>query len=119
MKRRLVIFLVIIALFASMPICALASSSRILVIAPGLTYEGSTAKCTLAVTGDYTTDKIEAVIQLWYGSTCLKTWTKSGMGYLTFNDTYKVSANREYTLTADVKFNGISNPRVSITKKCE
>lgn len=119
MKRRVLIFLIVILIFSSIPIYALANTSRILVIAPGLTYEGTTAKCTLTVTGDYSTDRIEAVIKLWDGSTCLETWTESGTGYLAFNDTYKVTWNKEYTLTADVEINDVSKPRVSVSKKCE
>lgn len=119
MKRRVLIFLVVIMVFASMPINALANSSRVLAIIPGLNFEGTTAKCSVTVSGNYSTDEIDAVIKLWYGSTCLKTWTESGTGYLVFSDTHSVTRNREYKLTVDVEINDVSKPRVSVSKKCE
>lgn len=119
MRRRIMVFMLVIVMFASLPIYVMAYSSRIQVFAPGLNFEGTTAKCTLSVTGDYLTDDIEAVIKLWDGSICLETWTVSASGYLRFNDTHRVTRNREYTLTADVKINNVSYPTVSVSKECE
>lgn len=119
MKRRVVILLIAMMIIASMPVYAFANTSRILVIVPSLSFEGTTANCSLTVTGNNSTDRIEAVIKLWYGDTCLETWSKSGTGYLFFNDTHSVVWNREYTLTADVEINDVPKPTASISKKCE
>lgn len=119
MKRKMLIFLIVVLIFASMPICALANTSRIIVATPTLSFNGTTANCSLHVTANYLSDEIDAVIKLWDGSTCLNTWTVSGTGVLVFSDSYKVTLNREYTLTADVVINDVSRPRVSITKKCQ
>lgn len=119
MKRRIMVFLLAILVLASIPVCAMASTSRVLAIVPSLSFEGATAKCALTVTGNNATDRIEAVIKLWYGSTCLYAWTASGTGYLVFSDTIGVTGNREYRLTVDVEINDVAKPRVSITKKCE
>lgn len=119
MKRRVIAFLLVVLLVAPMTTHAFANSSRVLAVIPTLYFEGTTAKCEVTVTGDNITDEIDAVIKLWRGSTCLATWTESGTGYLFFNDTYGVTRNREYTLTADVEINDVAQPRFSITKKCE
>ena len=119
MKRSIAVFLIAILIFASLPISALANTSRTLAIIPGLNYEGSTAKCSLTVSGYTSTDSIDAVIKLWYGSTCLYAWNASGTGYLVFSDTLTVTRNREYRLTVDVEINDVAKPRVSISKKCE
>lgn len=119
MKRGIMVFLVVVLLLTSLPIHAMANTSRTLAIMPGLNYEGTTAKCSLSVSGYSSTDTIEAVIKLWDGSSCLETWTVSGTGFLVFNDTHEVTRNREYTLTVDVEINDISKPTVSISKRCE
>ena len=119
LKRRILVFLIVTLIFASMPIYALANTSRIIVVTPTLSFTGTTANCSLHVTANYLSDEIDAVIKLWDGSTCLKTWTATGTGVLVFSDSYEVTWNREYTLTADVEINDISRPRVSITKKSQ
>lgn len=119
MKRRIVILLIALLIIASMPIYVMANTSRVLAIIPGLNFEGAMAKCSLTVTGNYSTDEIEAVIKLWDGGSCLMTWTRSGTGYLVFNDIYRVARNKEYTLTVDVEINDVSKPRVSVSKRCE
>lgn len=119
MKRRIVVFLLVILLIASMTTQAFAQSARVLAIIPTLDFDGTTAKCKVTVTCDNVTDRIDAVIKLWHGSTCLATWTESGLGVLVSNNTYSVMWNREYTLTVDVEINDVAQPRFSITKKCE
>ena len=119
MKRRIAVLLIGLLIFTSLPISAMANSSRVLAIVPGLSFVGTRARCSLSVTGNNLTDEIEAVIKLWNGSTCLYTWNASGTGYLGFSDTLGVVRNREYKLTVDVVINGVAKPRVSISKKCE
>lgn len=119
MKRRIVCVLLTILLIASMTTQAFANSPRVLSIIPTLSFDGTTAKCKVTVTCDNVTDRIDVVIKLWRGSTCLATWTDSGVGILVSNNTYSVMRNREYTLTADVEINDVAQPRFSNTQKCE
>lgn len=119
MKRKGLILLIAVMLLASMPICALASTLRSIAIVPGLKFTETTANCTVFVGGNDPYDEIEVEVKLWRGNTCLKTWTESGLGYLTFSDTWRVSRNYDYTLTATVKINGILQNPVSISKRCE
>lgn len=119
MKRKMLAILIAVLIVTSIPIHALANSSRIIVISPKLSFSDTTATCTLHVTGNYSTDKIQAVLKLWDGNICVKTWYLSGTLSLTFSDTYNVIRNHEYTLTADVQINGVSRPRVSFTGTCE
>ena len=119
MKRRIAVLLVALLIFSSLPIAASANTSRTLAIIPGLNFEGTTAKCSLTVSGYTSNDTIDAVIKLWSGSTCLYAWNASGTGYLIFGDTLGVVRNREYKMTVDVVINGVAKPRVSISKKCE
>lgn len=118
MKNRIMVCLLVVLLLATMTTQAYAIDSRQLYIVPTLYFEGSTAKCEVTVTGNYSTDEIDAVIKLWQGSTCIATWTESGKGYIFFDDSCNVTRNREYTLTVDIEINDVSRPRVSVTNKC-
>lgn len=119
MRKRILMLLIVTVLFASMPIHALANSPRGLAIIPNLTFSGTTANCSLNVVGDNMTDIIEAEIKLWDGSRCLRTWTVSSTGYLVFGDTYSVSRNREYTLTATVEVNDVLQDTCVMSRRCE
>lgn len=119
MKRKMLIVLAMVFLVTSMPVCAMAQTSRVISVVPQLTFTGTTANCVVYVGGNFVTDRIEAEIKLWSGSVCLATWNASGTGFLTFSDTYGVSRNREYTLTATVEINDIQQPIVSVSKRCE
>ena len=119
MKRRMLTLLIAVLIFASIPISAFGNTSRILAIWPGLSFSGTEATCSLQVTADYPTDKIQVVLKLWDNNICVKTWYLSGTFTLSFSDTYNAVRNHEYTLTADVQINGVSKPRVSFTGKCE
>ena len=119
MKRRMLTLMIAVLILASIPINAFANTSRIIGICPGLSFSGTVATCSLNVTTNNQTDTIEAVLKLWDGTRCLETWHISGTFILMFSDTHNVFLNHEYKLSADVKINGISNPRVWITAKCE
>ena len=119
MKKRILIFLIVVSLCASMPINAFANSPRGIAIIPNLTFSGTTANCSVNVIGNNSTDEIEAEIKLWDGTQCLKTWTVSAMGYLVFGDTYSVSRNREYTLTVTVEINDIQQGSHSVSRRCD
>ena len=74
MKRKMLIVLAMVFLFTSMPVCAMAQTSRVISVVPQLTFTGTTANCVVYVGGNFVTDRIEAEINLWSGSVCLATW---------------------------------------------
>lgn len=63
------------------------------------------------------TDKIEVIVKLWQGSSCIATWNTSGTGYINFSRSKTVIKGGEYTLKADVTINGIKQPTASISGK--
>lgn len=111
--------LLAIVLVLSIPMTAYAATPRMLSIMPELTFDGTTANCSVAVIGNNTSEDIDVVIKLWRGTTCLKTWTASGDGYVFWDDTATVSKNMTYKLTVDVTINGLSKPQVYVESKCE
>lgn len=111
-------FLAILLLFCTFaPIAASAVAPRVRSIIPALSFSGTTAICEVSVNTDYMTDTISAVIKLWSGSTCVKTWVRTATGYLTFNESVSVSKG-EYTLTVDTIISGTTYPQVSVTATC-
>ena len=107
-----------IVLVISMPLSVHAAEARILSIYPEISFNGTTAECSLAVIGDYTTDELDVVIKLWRGSTCIKTWSDSGEGYIFWEGTATAVKGKTYTLTADVTINNVTKPRVSVSGTC-
>lgn len=116
MKKIALILAVVLML--STPLSAHAAEERMLSIYPGISFSGTTAECSLAVTGDYADDEIDVVIKLWRGSTCLRTWYDSGEGYVFWEDTATVTKGKTYTLTVDVTINDVTKPRVSTSGTC-
>ena len=117
MKKRIVCFALAILLVAVIPLSAKAVTPRAPAILPGLSFSGTTATCSLFVSSN-TNDNIRAVIKLWQGSRAIVTWNVSGREYLDFVNTYSVSRNTTYKLTADVTINGESYPQVSVSRTC-
>lgn len=119
MVRRIIAICMAVLILATLPICVQAANARTVTVIPKLSFVGTTANCSAIVIGTSANDSINAVIKLWYGSTCLKTWTVTGTGNIRFDDTFGVTINREYTLTVDATVNNISNPTVSISGRCQ
>lgn len=117
MKKTLCALLVMVVLLCSViPVSTKAAEPRILSIVPGLSFDGTTAYCEVAVVGDYSTDRYTVVIKLWEGNSCIATWDVISTGYVDFSRTHTVKLNTKYTLTVDVTLNGETLDRVSISR---
>lgn len=114
-KRIFPILFVFLIVFSS---TAYAASSRVAPVVPGISFNGTTATCTVFVYAEQMTDDIDAVIKLWQGSQCIKTWEESSVGDLAFSSTATVSRGKTYQLTVDVTLAGNTQPRVSIQGTC-
>lgn len=114
-KRILPILVVFLMIFSS---TAYAASPRVAPIVPGISFSGTTATCTVYIYAEQMTDDIDAVIKLWQGSQCIKTWEESSVGDLAFSGTATVSRGKTYQLTVDVTLAGNTQPRVSIQGTC-
>lgn len=116
--RRFISLALVLMLLISIAAPVNAAQPRALVIAPILSFNGTTANCQLTVTANTTADKLVAQIKLWNGNTCLRTWNVQGNGAIMFYDTHAVTRYKTYTLTADVTVNGVAQPTVSKSAKC-
>ncbi len=98
-KRFFPILFVFLMVFSS---TAYAASTRAAAVVPRISFNGTTASCTVFIAADRPTDDIEAVIKLWQGSKCIETWEESSIGDLAFSGTATVSRGKTYQLTVDV-----------------
>lgn len=81
----------------SLSIHAKASEEALSVVAPSLSFSGTTATCTLRVYADYTTDHIEASVKLMHGNSIVGQWNNlSDYGYLYFSDTVSAACPPHY-----------------------
>ena len=82
-------------------------------IRPTLSFDGTTANCSVTVIGENMSDSISIVMKLWQGNSCIATWSTSGKGYVQFSRSKDIAESLQYKLTADVLINGIAKPTVS------
>lgn len=116
--KKLSLLLAIIMIL-SIPMTAHGATPRILSIMPELSFDGTTANISVAVVGDTMDDEIDVTVKLWYGSSCIQTWTDSDKGYVFIDGTAIVTKGRTYKLTVDVTYNGVTKPQVYVEGKCE
>lgn len=116
--KKVALLLAIVIILAT-PLSVQAANQRIIGIMPELTFNGTTANCSVRVIGNNTSEHIEVAMKLWRGPLIIDMWTADGYGYVFLGDTSTVSKNQTYTLTADVKIDGVSQPRVSCSDTCE
>lgn len=116
MKKRIFpILLIFLMVFSS---TAYAASTRAAAVVPRISFDGTTASCTVFIAADRATDDIDAVIKLWQGSRCIKTWEKSSVGDLAFSGEASVTRGKTYELTVDVTLEGKELPRFSVEGTC-
>lgn len=118
MTRKMLALVLALILIVSIPISAYAVTPRIVTIDYGLSYSGTTAICTVTVVGNNMSEEIKATVKLWYGSTCLYTWTETDYGYLDFEETLSVTSGKTYKMTVDVTVDGTVYATRSTSRTC-
>lgn len=92
------------------------AEQRAMTITPVLSFNGTTANCSINVIANKNTDEVDAIMQLYESDTCLKTWKESGKGSVKINETSKVSTGKTYKLSVDVTVNGVEQLSKTVTK---
>ena len=112
--------ILLVAMFMLMiPVTVNAAIPRYSNIRPSIEFDGTIAYCTASVMGESAKDEIDIVVKLWKGKSCIATWKKSGVGYVSLSKSKTVAKNYEYTLMLDAKINGKTRPTASVTAKCK
>lgn len=114
MKRRIMPFLVIIALLLATP--AYAVSTRLISVVPDIQFNGTNATCMVQIVGDRTTDKISATMELWQDDEMIDSWSGVGYGYLKLEGDATVRRYETYQLTVSYSVNGKVKTPVTIDR---
>lgn len=105
MKTKLSLLFIFLLLLSSFSVQA--SEPRITRVVADLSFNNQTATCKATVMANDEED-ISITVKLWEGTRCIKTWTSSGTGYLSFSKTASVTTGKSYKLTVDAKINGVT-----------
>ena len=83
-----------------------------------MTFNGTTATCTVAMGANGTYDFLVAYIKLWHGNDIVASWSRSGNGYIFFSEPATVVKGYSYKLTVDLVVNGSPCSQVYVTGTC-
>lgn len=110
MKKRICALTAAFLLLLTMAVSAV--EFRTLQPSYSLSFSGTTATCKVEIWADFTSARISATVKLWDGGTCLKTWTDSDTGVLSFSETHSkgVESGKSYKMTVDYTIAGKSYP---------
>lgn len=114
MKKRIMPFLIVIALLLATP--AYAISTRLISVVPDIQFSGTNATCMVQIVGDRTTDRISATMELWQDDEMIDSWSGVGYGFLILEGDASTRKNVTYTLTVDYSVNGIAKTPISIER---
>lgn len=118
MKKRFCVLTAVLLLLLSISVNAV--ETRAAKPTYTLTFDGTTAICAVNIRGDTLSAKISATVKLWDGGTCLKTWTDSDTGVLSFSETHSkdIKSGKSYKMTVDYTIAGKSYPQLSTSAVC-
>lgn len=114
MKKRIMPFVVIIALLLATP--AYAVSTRLISVVPDIQFNGTNATCMALITANKTTDKISATMELWQDDEMIDSWSGVGYGYLKLEGDATVRRYETYQLTVNYSVNGTMKTPVTIDR---
>lgn len=119
MKKRISAFFVPLLLVCILSAqVAQATRERVAGGRPDLFFQGTTAICSAICRGDSATDRVEATLTLYQGSTYIDSWSESGTGKITLYGECKVQSGKTYRLEMAYSINGVDKPIVSATNTC-
>lgn len=113
MKKRTMALGLLLILVLS--ISASAVNLRATTAIPSLTFSNGQANCVVSISANSNSEKIAATIKLWHGSSCVRTWTASDTGDLSFYETAPATRGETYKLSVAYTLNGKAQPTVSAT----
>lgn len=114
MKRRIMPFVVLIALLLATP--AYAVSTRLISVVPDIQFSGTNATCMVQIVGDRTTDRISATMELWQDDEMIDSWSGVGYGFLILEGDATVRKYETYQLAVSYSVNGTVKTPVTIER---
>lgn len=111
-------FAVVILVVMSLCMAAQAADMRAAGGTPNLSFNGTTAVCSVRCKGNVSSDQVSAKLTLYQGKTVVDSWSGSGKNYVTVSGQHKVTSGKSYTLTLTYSINGVSQTAKSTTATC-
>lgn len=116
MKRRICVWMALIVLVLSVSVQA--AEMRVISAKPMLSFNGTTAFCSVICRGDSSNDTIDVTLTLYQGSSYVNSWSDSGKGRVALSGTCEAVSGKSYKLVVDYSVNSVSKPSVSTTRTC-
>lgn len=116
MKKR--IFPLAMLILLALCITAHAVEPYALTANPVLSFDGTTAECSVSCRGEKATDEIEVTLTLYRGNTIIDSWSESGTFRVTVSGECSVKSGVTYSLVMTWSVNGEAQTDVTITKTC-
>ena len=116
MKRR--IFSLTVLFLLMLGITAQAIEPRATGGNPVLTFDGTTAECSVTCTGNRSSDQVEATLTLYHGDSYVDSWNATGKLRVSLFGECNVKRGETYTLVLTWSVNGTKQPSASTTKTC-
>lgn len=73
MKKNIIMLLTLFAFMVS--VVSVHAAPRTISIKPSISFDGTTAKCSVSVVADKMSDSVSATLVLWDGSKVIDSWT--------------------------------------------
>ena len=116
MKKRVVSILLAAAILSTLVLTVAAAESRSTKYAPILSFDGTTANCSVSITA--IGKPITATLELWHGSTRVAQWSDSATSRLIIDEDCTVTKGQTYTLKVSGTINGVSFTGTPVTGTC-
>lgn len=116
MKKKLYLLATLVLLILSMCINASAAETRLITAKPTLTFNGTTAYCSVTITA--AGKDIDATMELWRGNTLVDSWSNDGTTVVQITGNCAVTKGAAYTLTVTGTVGGETISAIPVTKTC-
>lgn len=117
MKQRILMVGLILYILLQVP--AQAAITRGSGFTPTLSFNGTTANCSIYVRGSSPTDKISVTLELKHGNTCIGYWEDSSTYFAVINESAPVVKGQFYELTTTVSINGVLQASTPASGTCK
>ena len=114
MKKRFVPLVLVFILILSLS--ANAAEPRANLVIPNLSFEDTTANCSVTITAPG--KEIKATMSLWYGNRLVDSWSGTAISALFLSGSAQVVDGRTYTLTVTGTIGGVAFEAESVSATC-
>lgn len=116
MKKHMVSIFLVAAMLFTLVATATAATPRAVDYTPSLTFDGTTANCSVSITA--IGQPITATLELWQGSTRIASWSDSATSRLIIDEDYSVDKGKTYTLKVSGTIDGVPFMGALVTGSC-